>query len=230
MPRMSKMNVSSAHAGHRASGPRPIQIHAFPPPALRFSAPSAGLILAALVLVGCSDSGTGPQNLGVVFPLREGNTWTYASEDPQLGESFQWEVTGRSADTVTLSRPWAGSHPGPVTLIDKEDSIEIILGGGRAWPLYRFQRGSTWIRHDPWDCDDRSEWVAMEEEEPIVTPAGTFHNTLRLERRTSANCTDAGTMIEWWAPGVGLVRWEELNFYAGGPLGFELVAYGGPFQ
>lgn len=38
-------------------------------------------------------------------------------------------------------------------------------------------------------------------------------------------CDDGPTMVEWWAPGVGLVRWEELNFYAGGPLTFNLVDF-----
>ena len=35
-------------------------------------------------------------------------------------------------------------------------------------------------------------------------------------------------MVEWWAPNVGLVRWEELNFYAGGPIRFELISYAVP--
>ncbi len=38
-------------------------------------------------------------------------------------------------------------------------------------------------------------------------------------------CTDAGTTMEWWALGVGLVRWDELNFYAGTPIRFLLVDY-----
>jgi len=40
-----------------------------------------------------------------------------------------------------------------------------------------------------------------------------------------SNCADAGTMVEWWAPGVGLVRWDELNYYAGGPITIYLKSY-----
>jgi hypothetical protein len=184
----------------------------------------AGTVLAGICLGGCSDS-TGPEDPYIVFPLEPGNTWTYASEDPQFGDPFQWEVTGRMADTVTLDRPVGGSHPGPVTLIDKGEVIKIVLEGGTTRPFYRFRPGASWSHHDLWDCDDESGWVAVKEENPIATPAGTFNNTIRLERRTGATCADAGTMFEWWAPGVGLVRWEELNFYAGGPLGFELISY-----
>lgn len=35
----------------------------------------------------------------------------------------------------------------------------------------------------------------------------------------------AGTTIEWWAPGVGLVAWEELAYYGDGPARCELTGY-----
>lgn len=92
-------------------------------------------------------------------------------------------------------------------------------------PYYRFVVGASWTHRDGWDCDDGSRWVAVLEPAPVVTPAGTFLHCLRLERRTSATCDDAGTMTEWWAPNVGLVRWDELNFFAGGPLTYHLVDY-----
>lgn len=182
------------------------------------------LVALLPLLHGCSDS-TGPEETPEYFPLTEGNQWTYAPQDPQLGQAFLWEVSGRQGDTVTLSRPPAGSHPGPVTLLDQGRAVRLSRGNAEFGDHYRFAPGESWIRHDPWECDDGSEWVAVAETEAIETPAGTFTNTLRLERRTEANCADAGTMYEWWAPGVGLVRWEELNFYAGGPLTFNLISF-----
>jgi hypothetical protein len=177
-----------------------------------------------LLAVGCSDS-VGPEEPVSFFPLEVGNQWTYAPEDAQFGDPFQWEVTGRTGDTVMLSRPSGGSHPGPVTVLDRTEGVDLSLGENQFGPSLRFSPGASWTRRDPWECDDGSEWVAETETEPITTPAGTFNNVLRLERRTSANCTDAGTTFEWWAPGVGLLRWEELNFYAGGPLTFNLTSY-----
>jgi hypothetical protein len=185
-------------------------------------------VASALAMAGlwaCSDPGTGPEAAPVLFPLEVGNSWTYAPESPQFGDPFQWEVTGRNGERVTLSRPPGGSHPGPVTLRDGQEAIDLVLEGEEALPYLRFVQGSSWIHRDPWECDDGSLWVAAKEETPIHTPAGTFTNTIRLERRTAATCTDAGTTFEWWAPEVGLVRWEELNFYAGGPLVFDLVSY-----
>lgn len=103
--------------------------------------------------------------------------------------------------------------------------VDLLSEEGAPLPFYRFSVGASWIHRDPWECDDGAEFTTVEEPDPIVTPAGTFHDCIRIERRTAANCTDAGTTFEWWAPGVGLVRWEELNFYAGGPVTFNLVDY-----
>ena len=81
------------------------------------------------------------------------------------------------------------------------------------------------MHRDPWECDDGAVLVAVEEPDTVVTPGGAFPDCIRIERTTPASCSDAGTTTEWWAPGVGLVKWEELNFYAGGPLTFRLVSY-----
>jgi hypothetical protein len=182
-------------------------------------------VLGIGLLTGCADDGTGPDPDARYLPLAVGNTWTYAPADPQFGDPVEWRVTARSGDTVTLSRPPGASHSGTVTVVDRVEAIDLLRDGTDAGTMVRFVAGSAWLRPDPWECDDGAEWAAVEETNPIETPAGTFVNTLRIERRTPASCTDAGTMMEWWAPGVGLVRWEELNFYAGGPVAFELVSY-----
>jgi len=184
-----------------------------------------GAIVGLGLLAGCGDTGTNPTDETRYFPLSAGNTWTYAPSDPVFGEAFLWQVTARNRDTVTLVRPSQASHPGPVTLLDRAEGVDLLGASTAGEPLYRFTQGSEWVRHEPWECDDGSEWTAVAEPNPITTPAGTFHNTLRLERRSAANCADAGTMMEWWARGVGLIRWEELNYYAGGPLTYELIGY-----
>ncbi len=183
---------------------------------------------AALALVGCTDT-TEPGAGLRYFPLEVGNRWTYAPEDPAFGDPFEWVVTERHGDTVALARPAGPSHPGPVTLLDREDGIDLLVAGESFAPFYRFDAGAAWTHRDPWECDDAAVFTAVEETEPIVTPAGTFEHTLRIERRTTAICDDAGTVMEWWAPNVGLVRWDELNFWAGGPLSYYLTSYAQPF-
>jgi hypothetical protein len=39
---------------------------------------------------------------------------------------------------------------------------------------------------------------------------------------------DVGTMVEWSAPGVRLAAWDELSYYAGGPLTFSLTSCSQP--
>lgn len=174
-----------------------------------------------LLLAGCDDS-TGPAAPDY-FPLAEGNTWTYDVSDPRLGVPVTWTVTERRGDTVIVERPPEGSHSGPVTLLDRGTDVDILQDGRAAF--YRFQIDATWVRRDPWECDDGATFTVAVEPEPVITPAGTFHGCLRVERRTTATCDDGGTMIEWWAPGVGLVRWQELNWIAGGTLDRELSEY-----
>lgn len=173
---------------------------------------------------GC-ESGTEPPDTPRYFPLTVGNSWTYAPEDPFYGQPFEWAVTEERGDTVTLVRPPGASHSGPVTLLDHVDEIDLRVGDDEFVPFYRFAVGASWIHRDTWECDDGSRMVVVREPDPIVTPAGTFLNTVRIERQTAIPCTDAGTTVEWWAPDVGLVQWEELNFYAGGPLTFYLTDY-----
>lgn len=151
--------------------------------------------------------------------------WTYAPEEAVYGQPFEWRVTERRGDTVVVARPSGGSHAEVITLLDRGGEVDLLLGAEAAVPFYEFREGATWEHGDPWDCDDGATFAAVLEPDPVVTPAGTFRGCLRVERRTPATCTDAGTMVEWWAPGVGLVRWEELNFYAGRPIGFELIGY-----
>lgn len=183
------------------------------------------MALAPVVFLACGDGGTGPERLEPYFPLELGNTWTYAPEDPYFGTPFEWTVSARSGDTITVERPPLGSHPGPVRILDRMDSLDLLGPGQEALPFYRFTAGEVWTHRDAWECDDHAEFLAVPEVEPVVTPAGTFTGALRIERRTTASCDDAGTMREWWVRGVGLVQWEELNFYAGGPLTFRLVSY-----
>lgn len=185
----------------------------------------AAVVLGCAALLACEEPGTGPEVQTVLFPLEVGNQWTYEPENLAFGEPFEWTVAERTGDTVLLSRPPAGSHPGPVQLLDDIEEIGLVDQDGGVLPFYRFSPGETWTHRDPWECDDGLTFRAVEEPNPVVTPAGTFENTLRIERMTTASCTDAGTMVEWWAPDVGLVRWEELNFYAGGPLTFYLTDY-----
>lgn len=186
------------------------------------------LCTTSLTHTSCNEKTTNPpteQQLAY-FPLTVGNTWTYIPEDTLLGLPFKWEVINRKGDTVTLTRTYLlGSHGGIISIIDRHNEIDILLHDHGVVPFYRFTIGTMWVHRDTWECDDSSSWVAVRELNPIVTPAGNFSGCIRIERRTGSPCPDAGTVYEWWAPGVGLVRWDELNYYVGGPLTIYLKSY-----
>lgn len=179
------------------------------------------VLLILTVLAGCQDS-TGPSQPDY-FPLEVGNSWTYTVPPPGIGDPVTWQVTSVRGDTVIVDRPAEGSHSGPVTLMKRADGVDILRDGPE--PFYRFTVGAWWEHPDPWECDDGATYTVVAEPEPVVTPVGTFTGCLRVERRTTATCDDAGTMFEWWAPGVGLVKWEELNYVAGGTIHRELADY-----
>lgn len=192
------------------------------------SRPALGASLLVALLIGCQDGATAPKTLPSSFPTAEGSTWRYAYADPRYGEGFRWTVTRKTGDTVVLDRPSPGTHPGPVTLVVRNDGLDIRSDRVGTAALYRFTPGAEWTRHEPWECDDGSRWIVVPEPDPILTPVGHFTGTLRLERRSTATCADAGTMREWWAPGTGIVMWEELNFFAGAPVTVWLVDHDQP--
>ncbi len=190
-----------------------------------FRREAAAAALALVLSLGCRGTATGPAGDLRFFPLAVGNSWVYAPEDSFFGQPIEWRVADRQGDTVRLVRPAGGSHPGTITMLDHGSQVDLLVGDEGFQPFYAFEPGASWVRRDPWECDDGAVVMALEEPNTVVTPAGAFSGCLRIERRTTVSCTDAGTTMEWWAPGVGLVKWEELNFYAGGPLTFRLVSY-----
>lgn len=175
---------------------------------------------------GCKDDSTNPitKKTPVYFPLTLGNTWTYAPADTFYGLPFEWEITEKQGDSATLVRPMGAGHSGTIRLIENGNNIDIVLDN-QNFPYYRLEESATWVHRDNWECDDSAGCIAVRETDTIFTPAGKFTNCLRIERRTPIPCLDAGTIVEWWAPNVGLVRWDEMNYYVGGPLTIYLVGY-----
>lgn len=187
------------------------------------------MTIAMLTLSACSDENPvdPTRTNSSYFPLAVGNHWLYGMEDPVYGDNFSWTVVQMNGDTALVERPWLDVGPQfqPVTVVQDGPDYLVRVGESQ-WDLfYRFMPDSTWAHRSPFDCDDHLVFKTTLDTTTIVTPAGSFRNTLKLERQTTANCADAGVMYEWWAPGVGLVKWEELNFYAGGPITGHLIQY-----
>lgn len=186
------------------------------------------LITFLLPLISCSNNPTEPANVkdNSYLPLAVGNNWIYGFENNYFGNNFSWTVVQINGDTALLERPQSvGTQCESITIVQKGAEYLVQVATDQWDPFYRFIPDSSWIHRSPFDCDDFLIFKAFIENSTIVTPAGNFNNCLRLERQTNSDCSDAGVMVEWWAPGVGLVKWEELNFYAGGPIVGHLVSY-----
>lgn len=182
-----------------------------------------------LRLVGYQYKGAPPPVAGChgdpidFFPIKEGSYWIYEYDLP--ADSLFWQVTARTGDTATIDRSGSSgwSHGGPITVRLNGDGVDLDLSGEGWVEFYHFTPGRSWVHRDPFTCDDFGVYHAEREEAAIVTPAGTFFNCLRIDGGGNPGCSDAGTTVEWWAAGVGLVKWEEMTFT--GPRYWVLKRY-----
>ena len=160
---------------------------------------------------------------GEFFPITMGSYWIYAYE--LSADSLLWQVIAHVGDTAVIDRPGNSSmpHGGPLTVRLSGDGVELNLSGEGWVEYYHFLPGRSWVHRDPFDCDDFGVYRAERENGMVSTPAGSFFNCLRIERSDYFGCADAGTTREWWAPGVGLVKWEELTI--AGPRYGMLTSY-----
>jgi len=181
-----------------------------------------GAALAMCWSNGALAQGTIRHGLGAqtLFPLREGNTWTYARKG--LGEVTEWtaSVTGKvSAPRVhpyfTLEGYFAGvphavrSDPfGTVT--ERSDGFRDHL-----WYLLGAPEGTSWTLQvapspiaGPFpDCLAGAKLTLAARGETLAVPAGEFDRVVRVD--WASTCADAGIASEWFAPGVGLIRRDE---------------------
>jgi hypothetical protein len=148
----------------------------------------------------------------IFWPLSEGSYWVYelCSAGPCFDSAQRMEVVHRALDTaIVVGQPWWWS--GTVTVRQQGPNVDWRWPDTGWSPFYRFEVG-TWTRADmSLHCND-SVFVATLETDSIITPAGTFHDCLRIQ--SARHCSDGGMIAEWWAPGVGLVAWIEDSFVA----------------
>ena len=202
----------------------------------RFVARTAGVAVAIALISssGALGQGTIRQGIGAqtLFPLREGNAWTYARRGP--AETVEWSVAVTAKVSAPRVHPYftlEGYLPGPPhsvrsdpfgTVTERSDGFRDHL-----WYLLGAPEGTSWTLQlapspaaNPLpDCIGGAKLTLASRGETLSVPAGDFDRVVRVD--WASTCADAGIASEWFAPGVGLIRRDELTI--AGVLTSELV-------
>ena len=98
-------------------------------------------------------------------------------------------------------------------------TVEIIRSSGN-WRGYDGFAGlGPQYRTDISNCGPETFTIGAKNQ-TLRTPAGTFNDVLRLD--VASQCRDAGTTAIWFAPDVGVIRWEELTIV--GPVRYTFTS------
>jgi hypothetical protein len=184
-----------------------------------------GILFSLSVFESCNSKGIDPIAIhqDSYFPTELGNSWDYGFADVHATGTIHWEITDKFENIYTVKRFSDGKYNDYIRIVTNGENVDIILENGQNFSFYRFIKGSTWLHRDNYVCDDSSTLLATVEENLITTPAGSFSNCLRIERKSPVSCMDGGTMVEWWAPNVGLIRRDEITII--GPQTIYLKSY-----
>ncbi|MEX0673703.1 MAG: hypothetical protein WD067_02955 [Gaiellaceae bacterium] len=174
---------------------------------MRRLALSLALVVAAAPSAACADGSTSSY-----LPLKQGNRWTY--QDARTG----------GETTVTAARVRPGvfrleGFPGASSLCVRWSGgvLQAWDGGQRRWESFLrlgAPKGTAYrvdLPHPLWE--QVRVTVASRTATVKVDPLErSFSRAVRLTLRPSPELSDAGITSMVFAPGVGLVLWEELTF------------------
>jgi hypothetical protein len=185
----------------------------------------AGLaLLTALAL--SSDGATAPTlitptvDMPDYFPLQVGNRWDYGGP----AGVFTATVTGNvlAADGrryFTLDGYRSPFDPTRLVSATRRNRITEFNPDGlnpNLWYLLGAPVGTSWtIRIQPPlgpldECVNGSTVTVGSRTEEVIVRAGTFRGVVRLD--IANHCFDFGTVAEWFAPEVGLIKREDVTF------------------
>jgi hypothetical protein len=165
-------------------------------------------VLFLITLCGASEYLPGrPNDIKVFEDTRFGNTCTMGV-DRNLGNWRHYTAFGGFGPLWV----WTSTESECIYVwSDVVDSCQMITD------LSKGQGYTSRIDLDP--CN-RGQTVLAGREETVLTPAGKFEDSIRLDFQT--NCADAGVTSMWFAPDVGVIKWSSLNI--AGPVDHVLLS------
>jgi hypothetical protein len=150
------------------------------------------------------------------FPLDPGTRWIYQNTRFP-GARAENAVLGFDDDGLTLF-----SRSGEIVRFQDEiDLIGILMEGGEVRTYYDFLQ-DQWLHADTDFCNNDRKMFVTSRAAVVDTPLATFTDCIQIEYEPGI-CRDAGNVVEWLAPDVGLVRWE--YYTIAGLVAFELLEH-----
>jgi hypothetical protein len=168
-------------------------------------------VIEALLLVtlcGASEYLPGrPNDIKVFEDTRFGNTRTM-EVDRKLGNWRHYTTFGGFGPLWI----WTSTESECIYVwSDVVDSCQMITD---------FSKNQGFTSRIDLDPCNRGQSVLAGRDETVLTPAGKFEGSVRVDFQTS--CADAGVTSMWFAPDVGVIKWSSLNI--AGPVDHVLLS------
>ena len=201
----------------------------------RLAVLSACLLLLALAVAPSVPAGE-PRfrdllRTGSYFPLQVGNQWVYEVREPAVDTSTRVvSVTEQITGTDGLPYFALEGYFGPRRLVRslRNGTVSELNPGGdlnHLWYLLQAPVGAHWTLtlgdpSFPPPCVGGATVTVASRTDTVRVQAGEFRNVVRLQYSTP--CLQTGIQAEWFAPGIGLIKREDVKGPAVRTL--ELVA------
>ena len=102
------------------------------------------------------------------------------------------------------------------------NSYSYAAGGSEEAGFINGPVGSTFQYHD--DDGTVIEGTIVSVGETVVVPAGTFYDCVEVEKHDVTGPVPSPPWIEWWKPGLLIVKWIDWWVPAAAPVEWELVS------
>jgi len=168
-------------------------------------------LVSTMAAIGCVSAAD-------FFPLQEGNTWTYMSDN---GEKLVVRVGSPFFVNRQVYHSLRGYTPQPllVRVNEHNDLIRLDEESNREDLVTQFTPfDGGWWEAPSRGCDQQGH--TLEKRSAHEGPAGLFREVLEISYRTFA-CADTGTESEQYAENIGMVR--RVTASIAGPRQFDLV-------
>lgn len=199
-------------------------------------------VFVLLAQLGCkSNPSTTSSNTAIqdIFPLKVGNSWTYLQTYYDTGDTISGTLSVTGEETYHGFHAYFYSLSGPVYNIDYYSGPNVYsvaatdkIHNPHISLHYPMNIGETFLLDSAsWDPPYTETLKLIQNSELISTPAGVFNCVhFQLFSGNVLQSTTDSTAIrdDYYAPGIGLVRFRDYNMYNGKRYIYstvELISY-----